>query len=380
MPELTSLQAIERIVDFCRYIRAMGFSAGVTETLDFLQAIEALATDEREILKAALRAEMCSSKEEWASFDALFENFWNGKPLESSDEAFRDHHASSVKVNSMDLNTRNPLFGDGRPSEALADEEGSATGGATVFERIRKTDFSQISQANQAVLEELAERLLKQMSLRLSRRLKVAEESGRVDLRRTIRKSIGRCGELLDLQYKVRKRQQARIVILLDVSGSMNLYSLFLVRFAHALQKHFKRADTFIFSTSLHEITGELRTRNLADALASLSQTPTSWGGGTKIGESLGEYNRLCSHKPASCETVVLIVSDGWDTGEPGKLTAELCALKRRVRKVVWLNPLLGLSDYQPLTRGMAAALPHVDVFAPAHSLESLLQLERHLM
>ena len=94
----------------------------------------------------------------------------------------------------------------------------------------------------------------------------------------------------------------------------------------------------------------------------------------------MGEYNRLCSHKPASCETVVLIVSDGWDTGEPGKLTAELCALKRRVRKVVWLNPLLGLSDYQPLTRGMAAALPHVDVFAPAHSLESLLQLERHLM
>jgi uncharacterized protein with von Willebrand factor type A (vWA) domain len=375
MPEPNSVQAIDRIVDFCRYTRAMGFSAGVTETLDSLRAIEALATDDPEIFKAALRTEMCSSKEEWTSFDRLFEEFWSGKPAQSSDEAARDRHARSV----TELYTRSPLFG-GRPSEALVEEEGSATGGATVLERIRKTDFSQIPQADQAVLEELAERLLKQMSLRLSRRLRVAEESGQVDLRRTIRKSIGCGGELLDLQYKVRKTQQVRMVILLDVSGSMNLYSLFLVRFAHALQKHFKRADTFIFSTSLHQITGELRTSNLADALASLSQTPTSWSAGTKIGESLGEYNRLCSHKPTPRDTVALILSDGWDTGEPEKLAAELCALKRRVRKVVWLNPLLGLSDYRPLTRGMAAALPHVDVFAPAHSLESLLQLEKLLM
>jgi uncharacterized protein with von Willebrand factor type A (vWA) domain len=380
MLEPNSVQAIERIVEFCRYTRAMGFTAGVTETLDSLQAIEALATDDPEILKAAIRAEICSSKEEWARFDALFEQFWSGRSAQSSDETSRDRHARSVKVNSLELHTRNPLFGGARPSEALVDEEGSAAGGATVLERIRKTDFSRIPQADQAVLEELAERLLKQMSLRLSRRLRVAEESGRVDLRRTIRKSIGCGGELLDLQYKVRKTQQARIVILLDVSGSMNLYSLFLVRFAHALQKHFKRADTFIFSTSLRQITEELRTRNLVDALASLSQTPTSWSAGTKIGESLGEYNRLCSRKPASRETVVLILSDGWDTGEPEKLAAELCALRRRVKKVVWLNPLLGLSDYRPLTKGMAAALPHVDVFAPAHSLESLLQLEKLLM
>ncbi len=166
---------------------------------------------------------------------------------------------------------------------------------------------------------------------------------------------------------------------LLDISGSMSPYSLFLVKFLYALQKHFQRADTFLFSTNLVEITSLLRAQCLPQALQALSQQPAGWSGGTNIGGSLREFNQHCRRKLWTGDTVFVILSDGWDTGEPGALAAELGDVKRSVRKLIWLNPLLGLKDYQPITSGMSAALPHIDVFAPAHNLESLLALEKHL-
>ncbi len=165
----------------------------------------------------------------------------------------------------------------------------------------------------------------------------------------------------------------------LDISGSMNFYSLFLLSFAYALQTHFQRVDTFLFSTNVVEISDLLRTRHLPEALQETLAAGTGWSGGTKIGDSLRQFNQHHGRKLLSRDTVFMILSDGWDTGEPEILAAQLRAARRRVQKILWLNPLLGLKDYQPITRGMAAALPHVDVFAPAHNLESLLALERHL-
>jgi len=168
-------------------------------------------------------------------------------------------------------------------------------------------------------------------------------------------------------------------VTLLDISGSMNPYSVFLVKFLYALQKHCRHVDTFLFSTGLVEITNLFRAPRLQDALEALSQQPAGWSGGTSIGGSLSEFNQLHLRKLRSRETLFLILSDGWDTGDPTVLAAELAAVKRRVRRLIWLNPLLGLKDYQPVTSGMKAALPHIDLFAPAHNLESLLALEKHL-
>ncbi|MFI5106822.1 MAG: VWA domain-containing protein, partial [Terriglobales bacterium] len=148
---------------------------------------------------------------------------------------------------------------------------------------------------------------------------------------------------------------------------------------AYALQKHFKRVDTFLFSTQLAEITPMLRSRDLYQALFSLGQVSAGWSGGTKIGESLRDFNAVYGRKLLSRHTLFLILSDGWDTGEPDMLAEQLDAIKRRVRKIIWLNPLLGMAEYQPVTRGMSAALPFIDVFAAAHNLESLLALERHL-
>jgi uncharacterized protein with von Willebrand factor type A (vWA) domain len=230
-----------------------------------------------------------------------------------------------------------------------------------------------------AELERISLRLLKRMSLRLSRRLKTMQPRGPVDLRRTIHRSISRGGDPVYLNRKGRRRQRARLVLLLDISGSMNAYSLFLVRFAYSLQKHFRRVHTFLFSTQLMEITSLLRTRDLPEALVALSHEPAGWSGGTKIGESIGDFNRRYGRKLLSRDTLVMILSDGWDTGEPEIVARELNAMRRQSREIIWLNPLLGMEGYEPLTRGMAAALPYIDLFAAAHNLESLLQLEHRL-
>lgn len=367
------------IVGFCRYARAHGLSIGVTETLVALEAVRTMPELKLETFRLCLRAVLCSSKEEWELFDHLLAEFL--REVELGRHA--DHQSSAARSRSKQTwpQTHNGFWtapgSQRRPSEA--ENETSAVTGASAEERLTTMDFSQVLPQDQAALEKLAVRLMRRTSVRLARRLRISGRSGRIDLRRTIRRSTGRGGDPFDLSFKQKKRQQAKLVLLLDVSGSMNLYSLFLLRFAHALAKYFRRADTFLFSTSLVNITRELRSRALPGALEILSRCPAGWAGGTRIGESLRDFNQRYARKSLARDTFFIILSDGWDTGEPELLESELFAIKRRVKKVVWLNPLLGLEGYRPLTRGMAAALPYVDTFAPAHSLESLLALENHL-
>jgi uncharacterized protein with von Willebrand factor type A (vWA) domain len=330
---------------------------------------------DRDSVKFALRAVLCSSKEDWDLFDGLFEDFW-------SQEGNRGERGRQKKAAPP---SRSHLQGATVELMGLAAESGSqqdrgkAVSGATAVERLRRVDFSRVQQTDLRQLERLAALLLRRMAWRLSRRLKTMQPRGPVDLRRTIRRSISRGGEPITLSRKGRKLQRARLVVLLDVSGSMNAYSLFLVRFAYALQKQFRHVNTFIFSTQLQEITRALRGQNLEEALGLLSKESAGWAGGTKIGASLHEFNTRFARKLLSRETLVLILSDGWDTGEPEDLACELSEIRRRSQLLVWLNPLLGMADYEPLTRGMHAALPYVDVFAPSHNLASLLELEHHL-
>jgi len=360
----------EQVVRFCRFLRANGFSAGVTESLASVEAVGAMVPADPDTLKWALRAGLCSSIEEWDSFDCLFEAFKGGcRP---------DRRAAPTKTVSEPRGFW-VLIGEAGNAARRADKDATAIAGASVYRRLKKTDFSQVPHSDQPALERLAQRLLTQMSWRLSRRLKLAESRERIDLRRTIRSNIGRGGDPIKLRYKGKKPQKPRLVILLDVSGSMSLYSLFLLLFAHALHRYFKRADTLIFSTRLVNVGRMLKSRKWLDAMKALANCPADWSGGTKVGGSLHEFNLLHAGKLLSRDTLFLILSDGWDTGPPELLAAELRSIQQRVRKVIWLNPLLGLQDYQPVTRGMAAALPYVDVFAPAHSLESLLELEKHL-
>jgi uncharacterized protein with von Willebrand factor type A (vWA) domain len=371
-PTIPDLQQI--IVEFCRFARECGLPAGVKESLDALRAAEAVGIAEREKLKYALRAVICSSKADWDLFADVFETFWDQNEANAQ---LMQRKSKRAKSDLQQQSAGEPLVGQGNSS--VTEGEGKAVLGATAHERLKKSDFLQLTDADMAELERISVRLLQQMSLRLSRRIKNIARHGRIDLRRTIRQGISRGGDLIDLSFRRRKLQQLKLVIVLDVSGSMNPYSIFFVRFAYALQKYVKRVDTFLFSTHLTEITSALRARQLTDAMESLADHAAGWSGGTKIGDSLRDLNRQHGRRLFSRDTVVMILSDGWETGDPEMMAAELGAIKRKVRKLIWLNPLLGIADYQPITRGMSAAMPYIDVFAPAHNLESLLNLEMHL-
>jgi uncharacterized protein with von Willebrand factor type A (vWA) domain len=368
----------QAIVELCRYARANGLSTGVKESLDALRAAEAIGVTDREILKTGLRAVLCSSHNEWEMFDELFEEFWNSVHRKATTPKEAAKNTSALdRPNSRDRKTV-MLLASQNKAEIPESAGAKAVLGATAIERLKRADFSDIAFSDLPDLERVAMRLLRQMSLRLSRRLKRSNLRGQVDLRRTIRLNISRNGDPIELGFRHRQLQQLRLLVLLDVSGSMNPYSLFLLRFAYALQKYFKRVDTFLFSTGLTDITAVLRSRSLQDVLRALSQERAGWSGGTMIGDSLRQLS--AEHRGLlTRNTLFLVLSDGWETGSAEMLATELAGIKQRVRKILWLNPLLGMKGYEPITRGMSAALPYIDVFAPAHNLESLLLLEQHL-
>jgi hypothetical protein len=346
------------------------------QTLAAVEAANVVGVGDWQMFSYALRAALCSSQEEWKQFDSLFETFWTAEVSQPNLEKNQPRRRSVGKPPSSDSRL---LISAEAENISAPENEGKLVSGASVQQRLKLVDFSDASPAEMADLEELALRLVRQMSRRLSRKLKIETYGERVDLRRSIRRSISRGGDPFTLAYKGRKPQQKRLVIFLDISGSMNLYSLFLLRFAYALQKYFRHVDTFLFSTSVVEVSDLLHARKLSDVLSGVSQRALEWSGGTRIGSSLREFNRHAGRRVLSRNTCFIILSDGWDTGDPALLAGELRATRTRVERLVWLNPLLGLKDYKPITRGMSAALPHVDVFAPAHNLESLLALERYL-
>ena len=365
------------IIEFCQFARARGLTSGIQQTLAALEAAQAIGRSDRRELACTLRTALTSSKEEWDLFLPLFNTFWSGvseKPQSQAEEV------ASARLKAVRPQaSSSTLTSDSVDVDSSTEEEGKEVSGASAERKLQRMDFSKVPQDDLASLEEISQRLFRRMSLRLSRRLQIKELADRVDLRRTIRRSIPRGGDPIVLAFRRRKAAERRLVIFLDISGSMNAYSLFLVRFAYALHKYFRRVDTFLFSTELVEITDVLRTSDLPGVLRELSRKAAGWAGGTKIGESLQDFYRQYGRKLLSRNTVFIMLSDGWDTGEPELLAEQIRGVSDRVQKLIWLNPLLGLKDYQPVTRGMAAALPYVDVFAPAHSLESLLALEKLL-
>jgi uncharacterized protein len=376
MEQLRAVYLPESVVAFCRFAGANGLSGGLHRTLAALRAVKAVGTSDREALRFALRTALCSSKAEWDLFDDLFNSF-----QEPAQPAFKSGSGKQNKTVEGSSRREAPAqyllghdAGDTKP-----ETEGKTVAGASLRERLATVDFSQVPQNDLVRLEELSLRLLRQMGLRLSRRLKSGPRPGPTDLRRTIRRNLAHGGEPIVLAFRNKKPQQNRLLIFLDVSGSMNAYSIFFLKFAYALEKHFRQVDTFLFSTTVVEVSDALRARRLSGTLEKLSQLAAGWSAGTKIGASLHELKRLHGRKLQAGSTIFMILSDGWDTGAPEMLAAELKDIRHRVRRIIWLNPLLGLADYEPVTRGMTAALPHIDVFAPAHNLESLLALERHL-
>ena len=372
------------LVGFCRHLRNQGLLSGLGEQMDALRALDQIPLREEEPFRMALRTSLAKSSREQEIFDEHFRKFWY--VWESSEEFYRkppgEEEEERAKIRVIDERQQKSTYlsiNDWMNQESESEEVKEAAG-YSPFEVDTERDFSQFGNEELQDVITLINEIGKRLATRFSRRMRHSKRHGPMDLRRTMRQSLRRGGDLLDLMHRRRRRQRLKLVLICDVSKSMDLYSRFLIQFIYAFQTVYRRIETFVFSTSLHRITDQLKEQSMDEAVARLSENVPDWSGGTKIGASLKQFVDDFSLKVVDPATVVLVISDGWDTGEVELLSESMAHLNRSSRSLIWLNPLKGSPDYEPTTRGMQAALPHLDLFASAHNLNSLRNLIRELM
>lgn len=366
---------------FGAMLRQQGLSVTLIHVTDAVRALDHLDVADRTELYLGLRAIFVGRPEDLPAFERCFEGFWR---FQSEDEQALPGLLDVPPA--ADTSGSTPE-GAGRQESASLDAWGEEAGevddeplgvpGVSDREAVMSQDFSTFNADQLEEVFRLTIQIAKRLARRISRRRRPVRRKGRVDLRRTLRANLTR-GDIIDLRFRARRRRKVRLVLLCDVSGSMDLYSRFLLQFLFALQNVFGRVETFTFSTRLTRITEHLKARSYRQVLRRLTEV-RDWSGGTRIGESLAQFNRQWPTL-VDRRTIAIILSDGWDTGDPELLATELLRIKRRAGRVIWLNPLLGNQSYEPLTRGMVAALPLVDHFAAAHNLASLRALAGRLV
>jgi uncharacterized protein with von Willebrand factor type A (vWA) domain len=377
-----------RLAGFARTLRDNGFRIGLSETRDALAILASPAAAQPAWLRSSLRSLFCATHSDWERFDEIFDAFWLGhgmRRMATISGLAGDTRPPARKLARSAVPHDQPGLPDHVERRRDGDLESPGDGrarreGASRFENLASVDMRHIvDPADVARAHMLAARLARVMRARLVRRQQARRRGRRLDLRRTIHRSVSHGGTPVDLAWRRRKIRPLRLVVLLDASGSMNLYTAFFVRFLHGVVDSFREAEAFLFHTRLAHVSPSLRDRDVTRAVERLSLMAQGIGGGTRIGESLATFNRWHARRVINSRTAVMIVSDGYDTGEPAQLSAEMRRLRRRCRRIIWLNPLIGWRDYSPAARGMQAALPYVDLFAPAHNLESLAALEPYL-
>jgi uncharacterized protein with von Willebrand factor type A (vWA) domain len=356
---------------FAALLRRQGLPVTLLHVTDAVRALDHLDLWDRQEVYLGLRAVFVGRPEDVPAFDRIFDAFWRtATEADAISEALAPSLPDEAPSREREGAARESLALDAW-GETDGDEGDEPLGVPAASERDAMTtqDFATFSADQLDAVYRLTVQIARRLARRISRRRRPSARRGRLDLRRTLRANLTR-GDLIDLRFRRRKRRKVRLVLLCDVSGSMDLYSRFLLQFLFALQSVFSRVETFTFSVRLTRVTEYLRARSYREVLRRLTAV-RDWSGGTRIGESLAEFNRQWPGL-VDRRTIVIILSDGWDTGDPEVLAAELLRIKRRAGRVIWLNPLLGNPSYEPLTRGMAAALPLVDTFAAAHNLAAL--------
>jgi uncharacterized protein len=363
------------LVQLARALRNEGVGVGLRDEMDAAEALGLVDLEDRDEVQRALRAALKIRPEALAAFDRLFAAFWSGEeaaappPPPRSIEAPRLGRAPLLR---WDPETR-------RLGEAAGGAEGDQPGySPEAVLRRKRFDDAACTERDRAAMERLLARLARRLATRRSRRLVPTRGRGSADLRRSLRRALATQGEVVSLARRTRALAEPRLVFLCDTSGSMETHTRFLLAFALALQRAAPGSEVFAFNTELVRVTPWLSRGRLEVVLRRLAAAVPDWSGGTRIGECLAAFAR--AHARLDGRTVVVILSDGLDRGDPAVLADALGAIRRRARRVIWLNPLLGDPRYEPTARGMRAALPFLDHFAPAHDVESLERLLPHLV
>ncbi len=365
---------VVHLARFAVALRAAGARVSLGDESDALQALTRLDLADRDEVRRGLRCALKIRPQDVAAFEALFATLWQDRAGEETPHPPASQHGPGVPRAAG----RVPLAVGGAAEAEVETPEGDEPG----YSRealFRRKPFDQCDERDLAAMERLLARLAEQLATRPSRRLVPVRGRGQADLRRSLRRAVATGGELIALARRAHPLETPRLVLLCDTSGSMEGHTRFLLAFARALKRVAKRTEVFAFNTELKRITPWLSPARQDVVLSRLATAVPDWSGGTRIGESLDTFVTRHLNELVDGRTVVIVLSDGLDRGDTELLAEAMRRIHARARRVIWLNPLLSDPRYEPAARGMAAALPFVDLFAPAHSLETLERIVPHL-
>jgi uncharacterized protein with von Willebrand factor type A (vWA) domain len=386
MAEPRPSDALRTLVGFGRELRRRGLPVGTDRIVTFCRCVGLLVPVDREAVYWSARSALLSRREDVEVFDVAFERYFGSPTVSSAPEP--RHRRPLGEPTPFDDAPDDPAARDGAASDepsirgrgAEDDGAGGAAGlVASGTEVLRAKSFAEMDDEERRLAARLIRELALRMPSRSTRRLRTAPHGSRVDVARTLRRSLRTEGEPFHRAWKAPGRRTRPLVVLLDVSGSMAPYSRALLQFAHAAMSAGRRVEAFCFGTRLTRVTRTLRTRDPDEALRDIGMRVDDWEGGTRIGRSLRDLLDEWSQRRALRGAVVVVCSDGLERGDPALLGRQMARLRRLAHEVVWVNPLKGSPLYEPLARGMAAALPSVDVFLPGHNLRSLEELSEVL-
>lgn len=383
------------LTHFARRLRKAGIKVGTGHVMEMLQALDSVGMHKRDDVRASLQAIAVYHPDQITVFQAEFDTFWkdllkaqpplfdmrslpedeeNKTPPQERDRDTQERKSTEEVEGESEEETLSISADEVADSDESDDHEASPDD-VIMFsadEALRKKDFSQFTPDEVARARRLMERIDWQLGTRKTRRMERAHKGESFDQRAMLRSALRQGGIPLDLKYRKRKEKMRPLVLICDISGSMDRYARTLLQFVHTLESGLDNVEVFVFSTRLTRITRELRKRDVDQAITDVVNAVDDWSGGTRIGEAIRDFNYRWSRRVLRSNATVVLISDGWDRGDPYLLGEEIARLQRSCRRLVWLNPLLGASGYQPLTQGLKAALPYVDYFMPIHNLQSL--------
>jgi uncharacterized protein with von Willebrand factor type A (vWA) domain len=363
-----------KVVGFAGFLKGRGFRIFQSSVHDALRSLGVINLSKREDFFNSLRVNLTNTDLEWVQFAGLFDEFWKienpemGEPQGPHSKDERDEseclkNAESVPDNEPERSVS---------ADAAKEKEWLEGVAYSPLSMVEKKDLGSFDNSDIQVAQLALKRMMEPFRMDITRRPKRSRRSSDMDFPRVMRKSLKAGGMPMELFYKESKKRLKRLVVLADVSGSMDRYARFVMPFILGLRGVGSRAEVFAFSTSLASITFAVRHLSLEKALESIAREVPDWSGGTRIGYSLHQFNQEQGQRLLSRRSVVVILSDGWDLGGKELLKREMETLSRKAHCVIWLNPLAGDPDFAPLCRGMKVALPYVDYFLPADSLSSL--------
>ncbi len=363
-------QLSSNIVLLCRFLRTKGFPVSTSEEADALRAITYLPIDKEMYFKGALKAVLTKNQYQQTIFDELYIEFWQ-QLSKATDSKLKD------------LEEKRPKQSDSQKKQAQFEslkewlnlhpsEEEKEVSSYSTIDVLAKKDFVDLSAEEMLLMIRMLRKMARRMAHQKSRLKVPSKKRSKLDLKKTIRANMRRGGSIQQLHFSKRKEKKVKLVLLCDVSRSMDLYSRFLVHLIYAFQNAYDKIETFVFSTALHQVSSLLDNHAFDKAFDIISDRVPQWSGGTTIGSCLLDFTQNYGHGMLDKKTIVLILSDGWDTGDAESLQQAMKHLYKKSKKVIWLNPLAGSPDFSPEALGMKTALPYIDVLASAHNFESL--------